>query len=221
MRIKALALLMVAASLAGCPPTPTPTPTPVVGTQVTLTNAQAASSLVYVAFGSDSAIQAASWSSFCAVTSALTCNFSLAGIGSQLLPNATGAYLNATIAFNAPVACAMTKAEINVNNPAWYDTLDVSLVDGYSNKIVIDYTPPGGALTKLGPPNGKDGNEKVLGLYPYGCDICVARQSPPCGIPAGGSGCKGGTQYKPDVACQYQGAVKGGGGTAVVTLLAN
>jgi hypothetical protein len=34
-------------------------------------------------------------------------------------------------------------------------------------------------------------------------------------------GCKAGTQYKPDVPCQYQGTVKGGGGAVTVTLLAN
>ena len=196
----------------GCPPTPGPTAT---GTQVTLTNLQVATT-VYVAFGADSKIQAADWASFCTPNGALNCSFSLTD--SQALPNAQGAYLNATIAFGSPVGCGATKAELNVNNPAWYDTLDVSLVDGYSNKIEIDYAPPGAALVKLGPPVGKDGNEQVLGVFPYGCDICTARQSPPCGIAAGGTGCKAGTQYKPDVACQYQGAVKGGGGTVNVIL---
>jgi hypothetical protein len=171
---------------------------------------------VFISFGADSSVQAADWASFCTVTSPLTCNFTM--IGSQVLPT-QGKYLNMTLAFGGPVACDSTKAEINVNNPAWYDTLDVSLVDGYSNKIAIDYTPPGGTVTRLGPPLGKDGNEKVLGVFPYGCDICTARQSPPCGIAPGGAGCKAGTQYKPDVPCQFQGAVKGGGGAVTVILV--
>lgn len=176
----------------------------------------APSTTVFFSFGADSAIKAADWSSFCTVTAPLNCNFMMTG--SQALPTG-GKYLNVTLAFGGPVACGATKAELNVNNPAWYDTLDVSLVDGYSNKIGIDYTPPGGALVKLGPPLGKDGNEKVLGLFPYGCDICTGRQAPPCGIAPGGTGCKAGTQYKPDVPCQYQGSVKGGGGKVDVYLL--
>lgn len=209
MKLALLALII----LCGCPPTPGPsTPT---GTQVTLTSA--AQTSVYISFGADSAVKADDWKSFCTVTAPLTCNFTMTG--SQALPNATGKYLNMTLAFGGAVGCNATKAEINVNNPSWYDTLDVSLVDGYSNNIEIDYTPPGGSLVKLGPPVGKDGNEKVLGVFPYGCDICTARQNPPCGIAPGGSGCKSGTQYKPDVPCQYQGAVKGGGGTVNVTLV--
>jgi hypothetical protein len=71
----------------------------------------------------------------------------------------------------------------------------------------------------LGPPKGKDGNEKVLGLFPYGCDVCVARVSPPCGIPKGRIGCKHGTQYKPDVVCQYQGPQKKRGNQKIVVRL--
>lgn len=212
-----LRTLVLAVLLCGCPPTPTPSPSAPTGTQVTLTSA--ASTSVYINFGADSVIKADDWKSFCTVTSTLGCNFTLTG--AQALPNAKGKYLNITLAFGGPVGCNATKAEINVNNPVWYDTLDVSLVDGYSNKIEIDYTPPGGTLTKLGPPVGKDGNENVLGVFPYGCDICTARQNPPCGIAAGGTGCKSGTQYKPDVPCQYQGAVKGGGGTVNVSLVAD
>jgi hypothetical protein len=123
-------------------------------------------------------------------------------------------YLNATLAFNGAVGCGTTKAELNVNNPKWYDVVDISLVDGFSNKIQITFNG-----TVLGPPNGKDGNEKVLGLYPFGCDICVAQQNPPCGIPAGGPGCKAGTQNNPTPPCQQQGATMGGGGSVKVELL--
>lgn len=192
--------------LAGCPP-------PTTGTQVTLTSPSATT--VYLTFGSDSAIQAASWSSFCTVTAPLSCNFALTG--SKLLPNAAGAYLNMTLSFGAPVGCGVTKAELNVNNPKWYDTMDVSLVDGYSSTIEIDYKAPGGSLVKLAP-NGQTGNEKALGVYPYGCDMCVENSVGTCGIPIGKSGCKGGTQYDPDVPCQYQGAVMSGGGTIDVIL---
>lgn len=112
----------------------------------------------------------------------------------------------------------MTKAEVNINNPDWYDTFDVSLVDGYSNDVEMTYTPPSGPTQTLGPPKGQTGNEKVYGLFPYGCDICVERQNPPCGISKGKAGCKTGTQYKPDVPCQVQGTVKGGGGSLEVRL---
>lgn len=228
-------IVVCLALLFGCGPHPKPTPTPTPptvdaavpaqGTQVTVMVEQIAGQVssaitsVYFAFGADSVIKAADWASFCTVTGPLNCNFTMSG--SQVLPT-QGKYLNVTLAFDSAVGCGKTKAEINVNNPTWFDTLDVSLVDGYSNKIEIDYTPPGSTVaTKLGPPLGKDGNEKVLGLFPYGCDICTARQKPPCGIAPGGIGCKGGTQYKPDVPCQFQGAIKGGGGTVNVILLSS
>jgi hypothetical protein len=169
--------------------------------------------IVYVAFGANSVVLPASWS-FCAASSNLTCSFKLAAHATQDMPLA-GQFLNATMAFGAGVGCGSTKAEMTVNNPAWYDVLDVSLVDGFSNKVSISID--GG--TTLGPPVGRDENEKVFGLFPYGCDICVARQAPPCGIPVGKAGCKGGTQYKPDVPCQYQGPTMGGGSKIVVSLV--
>lgn len=183
-------------------------------------------STVYFAFGSNSVVLPANWS-FCAPTSNLTCSFKLPAHKTQDLPLA-GQYLNTTIAFNAAVGCGSTKAEVNINNPSWYDILDVSLVDGYSNRIAIavDYiasaSSPGAPTSTpytIGPPMGQTGNEKVFGVFPYGCDICVARQNPPCGIAPGGSGCKSGTQYKPDVPCQYQGQVMGGGALIKVLLV--
>jgi hypothetical protein len=51
-----------------------------------------------------------------------------------------------------------------------------------------------------------------------GCDICTARDNPPCGIAKGKEGCKAGTQYKPDVPCQNQGKKMGGGSVVVVAL---
>jgi hypothetical protein len=218
----------------------TPTATPVTGpkTQVSVVNQTASTTTVYVSFGADSAITQDTWASFC-TGSGLTCQFTLPGNGgTQALPNPTGAYLNATFAFNSPVGCNATKAEVNVNNPNWYDILDVSLVDGYSNNVAIIATPTSGSPITLGPPNGASGNESVYGLYPLGCDVCVARCSPPCGISKsnplvgcdascnncqsnGVDGCKGGSQTAPTVPCQYQGSQLGGGGESVQVVLMN
>lgn len=174
---------------------------------------------VYVAFGSDSAVTADDWS-FC-TGSGLTCSFSLNGTKDLPL---NGAYINATFSFNAAVGCGVTKAEVNVNNPKWYDTMDVSLVDGYSNDVKITVTEPGDRLsTVLGPPKGATGNEDVYGLFPVGCDLCVQRGAPPCGIAPGpehGDGCKlHGTQYDPVPPCQYQGKTKGGGDATILVEL--
>lgn len=178
-------------------------------------NGSESSVTVYVAFGSDSVVLPASWS-FC-TGSGLNCQFSMAERSTQVLP-LSGNYLNATMAFGSPVGCGATKAELNVNNPNWYDTLDVSLVDGYSNNILIEVDDQGRRLV-LGPPRGKTGNEKVFGVFPYGCDCCTKRLAPPCGIPPGGPGCKGGSQYNPDVPCQWQGSVMGGGSRVKVSLV--
>jgi hypothetical protein len=182
-------------------------------------NRTAHDSTVYVSFGASSHIVADDWKSFCKVTSRLNCQFGLVAGKTRGLPMRSQ-HLDATISFDGE-GCGATKAELNVNNPAWYDQLDVSLVDGYSNNILIQVrveSTDGGTID-LGPPKGKDGNEKVFGLFPYGCDICTARQNPPCGIAKGTTGCKSGTQYKPDVPCQYQGTLKGGGGSHILIVL--
>jgi hypothetical protein len=186
-------VFVLAGVLSRCPPAPAP-----VDHQLTFANETNTATTVYVAFGANSVVLPANWSSFC-TGGGLNCTFPLSANGVQAAPLG-GQYLNATIAFGSPVTCGATKAEMNINTPANADTYDVSLVDGYSNNIKMNV---GGTI--LGPPVGKDGNEKVVGVFPYGCDICVARQNPPCGIPAGTSGCKSGTQYNPDVICQYQG----------------
>ena len=157
------------------PPTPSAAPAGVSST-VTVENTTAVDTVVYMAFGADSAIT--SWP-FCPITTRLNCKFPLKAHAKQPLPLA-GKYLNVTISFGAPVTCNTTKAELNLNNPKWFDIADVSLVDGYNGKIEIDV----GAV-KLGPPVGKEGNEKVFGLFPLGCEICVARQKPPCGMTPG------------------------------------
>jgi hypothetical protein len=189
----------------------------VTGTTVSVRSSSATT--VYVAFGADSAITADDWS-FCS-GSGLTCSFPLDGV--QRLP-IEGAHLNATFAFGQPVGCGVTKAEVNVNNPNWYDILDVSLVDGYSNDILISVFETGDlSPTPIGPPKGASGNEHVFGVFPLGCDLCVQRGDPPCGIEPGplhGDGCKlKGTQYDPDPPCQWQGSTKGGDSAVVIELV--
>jgi hypothetical protein len=175
---------------------------------------------VYVAFGSDSVVLPTAWSSFCHSSTTLTCSFTLNASSTQELP--ANGYLNATVTFGGTgVTCGSTKAELNVNNPNWYDIVDISLVDGYSNDVAIDITDVVGdaGTTKLGPPKGMLGNSKLFGVFPLGCDICVARQNPPCGMKPGTDGCKTGTQSNPDVPCQFQGATKSGGSKIRVSLL--
>ena len=219
-------------------PTPPPTATAAPGarTQVSIVNQTGAATRVYVNFGADSAITQPNWASFCA-GSGLNCQFTLLGNGAaQVLPNPSGAYLNATFSFDMALACGVTKAEVNVNNPSWYDVLDVSLVDGFSNKVAIIAMPTNGTPIQLGPPVGQTGNETAYGVYPYGCDVCVARCNPPCDIPRsspllgcnascdncqgnGVDGCKAGTQSAPAVPCQYQATQIGGGGETVQVVL--
>jgi hypothetical protein len=168
---------------------------------------------VYIAFGSNSVVR--SWP-FCSPVPG-GCKFGLNDKESQALPTG-GQYLNATLSFGGPVTCGMTKVELNINNPAWYDIIDISLVDGFNQKLGVSVHDSAGTH-ELGPVRSVSGNEKAIGVYPNGCDICVARQSPPCGQPVGHDGCKSGSQYNPDVPCQYQGSVKGGGSTTTITLL--
>ena len=203
--MKRVTALVVVALLTACP----------AGTGLTVTNTQADTVTVYVSFGSDSKVVTEDWP-FCSGDH-LSCSFDLPGNTTKSMPNPSGKYVNATFAFGNPVGCGSTKAEVNLNNPNWYDISDVSLVDGYSNKIQVDILADAqkDSAQTLGPPAGQTGNEKVFGLYPYGCDICVDRQAPPCGIPTGKSGCKDGTQYDPDVPCQWQGTTKGGGGHVI------
>jgi hypothetical protein len=183
------------------------------------------STTVFVTFGADTVVGPGNWSGFCTPNPS-GCQFSLGSHDVQAMPLG-GLYLNATFTFNHTATCGATKAEVNINNPKWYDIADVSLVDGYSDKIQITALEPaadagadgGPTSTVLGPPVGREGNERVFGVFPLGCDICVARQSPPCGMKPGKTGCKTGSQYNPDVPCQYQGSVMGGGSYLTVTLV--
>ncbi len=220
-RIRVLATsLLVAAVAVGCPapkPSPAsaapvasasmpPTAKSTAGTAtLEIENDTAVATMVYVAFGADSAIT--TWPS-CPVTSRLNCQMPLAAKTTVAVPLG-GQYLNATFSFDGPVTCGATKAEANLNNPKWYDIADVSLVDGFSSPLVVK------AGDRMLEALRKTGNEKAFGVYPLGCDICTARQNPPCGMSPTREGCKAGPdQYHPDVPCQFQGSVMGGG-TAV------
>jgi len=169
---------------------------------VRITNRQGAPAQVYINFAADSVLKPADLP-FCKVTGPLNCQFTLAANSSQDIPNPQAKYLNMALAFNAPVTCGSTKAEVLVNNPNWYDILDVSVVDGFNEKIQMNLTPTSGATTQLGPPVGKLGNQKVFGVFPYACTICAGIKNAPCGD-AGAGECKAGTESNPAVLCQYQ-----------------
>jgi len=206
-----LASLVIHLFLLSCSPHPVPAPILLPGATVEISNETAQDVTAFVSFGADSVVLPSAWP-FCQAPTALTCQIPIKAHQKQPLPLA-GKYLNATIGFGAPVSCGSTKAEINVNNPKWYDTADISLVDGFSTKLAITVADPSTKIAKtLGPVTSKTGNEKAFGVYPLGCDICVARQQPPCGQIPGRDGCKAGPdQYHPDVPCQFQGSVMGGG----------
>lgn len=210
--MKPIYAVAILATLCGCHCAPDTS----ISTELSIHNAQAVGATAYISFGADSKVTAQDWA-FCE-GSGLTCSFDVPAGGTVPLPNPDAKYINLTVAFNEPVGCGVTKAEVNVNNPDWYDTMDVSLVDGYSNNIQIVYTAPGEEPVSYGPPKGADGNETLMGVFPYGCDICVARQDPPCGIAKGTEGCKAGTQYDPHPPCQVQGLTMGGGGTIDIVL---
>jgi|GEM_PF-1399135 len=169
---------------------------------VKLTNRKDSPVIAYINFGADSQIQANDLGGFCTATGKLNCNLTLQANTSVLLPNSSYKYLNMALAFNKPVTCGSTKAEVIANNPNWFDILDVSVVDGFNEKIQMNVTS-GGRTVQLGPPVGKTGNRNVFGVFPYGCTICAGIKDAPCGD-AGTGECKGGTESKPDSLCQYQ-----------------
>jgi hypothetical protein len=139
---------------------------------VRITNQQGTPAEVYINFAADSALKPTDLP-FCTVTGPLNCRFTLAAHSSQDVPNPQAKYLNMALAFNAQVTCGSTKAEVLINNPNWFDIIDVSVVDGFNEKIQINLMPTGGNMTQLGPPVGTLGNQKVFGDFPYACTICA------------------------------------------------
>src|SRR5262245_4932293 len=181
---------------------PAPPPAHAKNKTVRHTNPPGAPGTGHTSFAAESVLKPSDLP-FCTVTGPLNCEFTLAANSSQDVPNPQARYLNMALAFTAPVTCGSTKAEVIVNNPSWYDVLDVSVVDGFNEKIQMNVTPTGGQMTQLGPPVGQLGNQKVFGVFPYACTICAGIKNAPCGD-AGAGQCKGGTESRPDVLCQYQ-----------------
>jgi hypothetical protein len=194
---------------------PAPPPKASAPSTALLDNRSGKDTTVYVAFGADSQVTSESFE-FCKGQPKLVCSFPLKAGAVQPLDTG-GKYLNGTFSFGASVGCGSTKAELNLNNPKWYDVVDISLVDGFNVPIVMEVHDATGSHTFEA--KSISGNEKSMGVYPNGCDICVAREHPPCGMQPGKDGCKGGTQYKPDVPCQYQGPTMSGGSQVTVRLL--
>jgi len=113
---------------------------------VRITNRQGTQAQVYINFAADSVLKPADVP-FCKVTGQLNCEFTLAANSSRDIPNPQAKYLNMALAFNAQVTCGSTKAEVLVNNPNWFDILDVSVVDGFNEKIQVNLTPTNGSTT--------------------------------------------------------------------------
>ena len=162
---------------------------------------------VNINFGADSKINKSNLGQLCnqrATTSNLNCGFDLGPKESKEIPNPSFQMMDFSLAFNKLIGCGSTKAELAVNMPG-QDAFDVSVVDGFNEKIAMIFDN-GQKQVKLGPPCGVTGNEKGYGVFPYGCDICAGRLSPQkaCGpYPPGNTGCKTGTETNPGIICQY------------------
>jgi hypothetical protein len=172
---------------------------------VNIINNQSNAATVFINFGAESALNSNDLS-FCDAEgkTPLNCRFKIDGHGSREIPNPQKKKVVMSLAFNAPVACGSTKAEITVNNPAFCDNADVSVVDGFNERIQIDVDGrPMGQVVKLGPPLGKLGNQQVFGVFPFACTICAGIVNPPCGS-AGPQECHAGTETNPNPVCQYQ-----------------
>jgi len=193
------------------------------GTTLEVENRTDAGVQVYVAFGSRSIISptAPDWE-FCRQEKSypMVCDFDLGPDVTRVLSLA-GMYFNATISFGGAVTCGTTKAEFDLNSATWYDTMDLSLVDGFNAALGVEVRGPETRGTDagpvmLGPVTHERNNERAFGVFPLACDICVSRSAPQCGYKRGPSPeCKKGTQDKPDVVCQYQGTTMHGGDTDV------
>jgi len=111
---------------------------------ISLVNNQSSAAEVNINFGADSELNARDLAGFCdSISEPLHCHLTLAGNSSKEIPNPDFKYVNLALAFNGAVNCGSTKAEVIANNPHWFDIMDVSVVDGFSNKIEMDATPSG------------------------------------------------------------------------------
>jgi len=180
--------------------------------------------VVYATFGSDSAVKPGDWK-FCeAVPSG--CRFPLGPKETRDLPTG-GRYLNVNLSFDEAGSCAVTGTTLGemtlnvVSDGGNFDTTDISMVNGWNADIQIEVS---GGQPTLGPTNGLDSGVTTYGVFPNGCDLCVARHTVPCpwqtscgtgndgGPPCG---CHAGTQYAPTPVCQVTGVPRG----SVVTVV--
>jgi len=192
---------------------------------VTLTNSTGADAEVYVTFLPGSAITG--WD-FCVANSGGEpgCHFTLPANGSKALPNDGKQHLNFNASFGAqalqcPAPGGGTLVEANVYDPGNFSATDISLVNGYNANVQIVVTS-GGWTQTLGPVPSATGNQNAFGVYPLGCDVCVARCQPGCErltppdrpVPCsdvmgcqrcthGNAECKAGDQSNPAVPCHY------------------
>jgi len=173
--------------------------------KIVLVNNQSSAADVFINFASNSVINVTNLGGFCDSQSigSLNCHHTLAANKSEDLPNPDFKYVNLALAFNHVVDCGATKAEVIANNPNWYDIMDVSVVDGFNNKIEIDATEHGKMPVKLGPPAGMTGNQQLFGVFPFACTQCAAILNAPCGSNGAGE-CHAGIESNPNPPCQYQ-----------------
>jgi hypothetical protein len=186
---------------------------------VLLENDQSSPADVYINFAADSQLNVNGLAGFCDGQSIppLNCHLTLAPNSKEQLPNPDFKYVNMAVAFNHTVSCGATKAEVIANNPAWYDIMDVSVVDGFNNKVEIkaDPGPKGGPIQVIGPPAGQSGNQLLFGVFPFACTICAGILNPPCGS-NGTAECHAGSESNPSPPCQYQ--MNGKDGTITIIL---
>jgi hypothetical protein len=177
---------------------------------VFIKNTTAAPVKVYVAFGADSQVNKNNIGFPCTFFNTeprgLNCGFDLSK-GEQKQISQKGKILNMTVAFNKAPGCGVTLAEVNANRSGiGADATNISVVDGFNEKIVVQYDHPNNKSLsfKIGPPCGLTDNEKVLGVFPHGCSICVSRKDVrQCGpYPEPGKGCHAGTEMEPNPKCQ-------------------
>jgi hypothetical protein len=185
------------------------------GTQdVVLKNEQTDAADVYITWQGTSVYGNSDWDA-CKGQAMPYCKTSVGGKASVTIPNASKKWMNLNLSFNkstfgATNQCNATLAEVDVNNPNWYAVMDVSVVNGFNEKIQIN-----AGSTTLGPAVGKTGNQNVFGVFPYGCTTCTALNGPPCGDD-GVAQCHPTKNGGPDPVCQYQ---MNASGTVEVILL--
>ena len=145
---------------------------------VFIKNGTNATAKVYIAFGADSQVTMKNIGFPCTFFNAeprgLNCGFDLPA-GQQKQIGQKGQILGMSVGFNKAPGCGVTLGEVFVNKTGpGAEAIDISVVDGFNEKIVIEYDNPANkaASFKIGPPCGLKDNQKVLGVFPHGCSDC-------------------------------------------------